>query len=305
MVIKSSSAAEIRQLIAAFADSDDRDTRVAILRALESTGDVRIVTVARQALADGGDLAVTAAMVLRGLLDSPHSRAATDALDALVSAALDPQAEHRVRLAAFDALQGVPGGALERVAAALAGERDPYLKVRAREAPKGSAAADATWLDALDGRLPDQPGTLREAAQVRAPGAALGSLQKLIDAVRAKEGATRSTPRRAEWRGVRGTLHQALALRGSRLAVYDLRESVEEAREPLPVSFLAALHVVGDQSCLEALAGAYARAEDARWRVQLRDAFRAIIRRERLTRRHAVIKRIAGRSPAAVADLMA
>ena len=102
---------------------------------------------------------------------------------------------------------------------------------------------------------------------------------------------------RAEWSAVRGALHQALALRESRLAVYDLRESLADAQAPLPASFLSALHAVGDQSCLEAVAAARARATDPRWSQQLHDAFRAIMKRERLTARSAVVKKILARWP--------
>jgi hypothetical protein len=68
----------------------------------------------------------------------------------------------------------------------------------------------------------------------------------------------------------------------------------------VPVSFLAALHVVGDQSCLEPLAAAYSRthANDARWRHQLAAAFRTISAREKVTRRHAAMKRILSKWPA-------
>jgi hypothetical protein len=123
--------------------------------------------------------------------------------------------------------------------------------------------------------------------------------------VRVREGSMSAGPRRDEWRAARGALHQALALRGSRVAVYDLRETIEEAREPLPVSFLAALHVIGDESCVESLAAAYARTpnDDARWRHQLGAAFRAITRREKITRRHATFKRIAARWPDAAREL--
>jgi hypothetical protein len=146
---------------------------------------------------------------------------------------------------------------------------------------------------------------LREAAQLRAQPAALSALQKLIEAIRAREGAMRAEAKRAEWQGVRGALHQALALRGSRVAVYDLRETIEAARGPVPVSFLAALHVVGDASCLEPLAAAYSRAgpDDGRWRHQLSEAFHAIARREKVTRRHAVMKRIEARWPDAARAL--
>ena len=334
MVIKASAATEIRQLIAAlggddevrreaaiarlavigaravdglrraYADTSDRETRVAVLRALEPIGDRRTVAIARGAIAEGGDLALAAAAALRVLLDSPHGPTGTDALDILVATALDPSAERRVRLAA---LQGLPAGVRARVAEAMQADPDPGLKARAGDLPRDAAAADAVWQDALDGRLPDTPAALRDAAENRAATAPLSALQRMIDAVRSREGVVENAAKRAAWRTVRGALHQTLALRDSRVAVYDLRESLEDARGPLPTSFLAALHVVGDQSCLEPLAAAYARtpAGNARWKVQLAAAFRAIARREKVTRRHAVVKRISARWPEAGRELTA
>jgi hypothetical protein len=319
MVIKASAAAEIRQLITALGGSDevrreaaiarlavigpravdglrrayatatDRDTKIAVLRALESAGDGRTVAVARQAITEGGDVAIAAAAALRGLLDSPHGPTGTDALDVLVATVLDPAVERRVRLAAFDALQGIPEGVRARVAEALQADPDPGLKARALDVSREAASADAVWQDALEGRLPDTPAIVRDVAQTRAAAAALSTLQKMIDAVRAREG-TVTGPKRTEWQAVRGALHQALALRGSRIAVYDLRESLADTRGHLPSSFLAALHAVGDESCLEPLAAAYVRtpAGEARWKSQLAAAFRAIARRAKVTRRHPV-----------------
>ena len=336
MVIKASAASEIRQLIAALGGSDevrreaaiarlavigaravdalhkayasasDRDAKVAILRALESTGDGRTISIARQAIAEGGDVAVAAAAAVRGLLDSPHAPTSTEALDVLVATALDRTHDRLVRLAAFDALRGIPEGVRARVAEALQNDPDQRLKARAADASRDVATTDDVWQDALEGRLPDSPVALRAAAATRAAAAALSSLQKMIDACRAREG-TVSRTRRPEWQALRGALHQALALRGSRIAVYDLRESVQDTKGHLPTSFLAALHVVGDQSCLEPLAAAYARADpaDAWWRAQLGSAFRAIARRERVTRRHVIIKRIAARWPDAARELTA
>ena len=108
-------------------------------------------------------------------------------------------------------------------------------------------------------------------------------------------------------RKARGLDPNALALRDSRIAVYDLRETIAGARGPLPVSFLSALHVVGDDTCLDGLAAAYAQAPpaDAHWRHQVGAAFRAIAKRERLTRRSVAMKRIAARWPREVAELTA
>jgi len=336
MVIKASAATEIRQLIAALAGADevrreaaiarlaviggraadslhkaypsasDRETRIAILRALESTGDRRTIAIARQAIPDGGDVAVAAITALRGLLDSPHGPTSTDALDVLVATTLDPLVNRIVRLAAFDALQGIPEGVRARVAEALRTDPDERLRERVADASQLATTADDVWQDALEGRLPDSPGVLRDAAQIHAASAALSALQKLIDACRVHEGNS-ARAKRPEWQALRGALHQALALRDSRIAVYDLRESLQESAGHLPTSFLAALHVVGDQSCLEPLAGAYARADatDAWWRSQLAAAFRAIARRERITRRHVIVKRIATRWPEAISELTA
>jgi len=322
MVIKASSANEIRTLVAALGGDDDvrrdaaiarlaiigaravdalgrayetatdRTTKVAVFRALEAIGDGRTVAIARRALHDSGEVGIAATSALRALLDSPHGPTATDALDVLVATALDPQLERRLRLAAFHTLRDMPEGVRAPVADALAADPDPQLKSLARELPRDVEAGEMVWQDALDGRLPDDPAALREAAQTRAPSGALSALQRMIDALRARE-ASAARSRRAGWRSLRGALHQALALRGSRVAVYDLRETLQTAEGALPTSFLAALHVVGDESCLEPIAVAYARAEsDERWRVQLAATFRAITKREKITKRHAVMQRV-------------
>ncbi len=334
MPIKASASAEIRQLIAALGGDDDvqreaaiarlavigaravdallktysstsdTDLRIAVLRALESSGDPRTISVAREAIAGGGDVAVAAATALRGLLDSTHGPTATDALDLLVATVLDPSADRTLRMAAFDALHAMPEGVRARIAEALTTDPDPQMKARTLDSSRGAAAADVIWQEALEGRLPAKAEALREAAQARASTAAFTSLQKMIDTIRTREGSV-AAARRLEWQAVRGALHQALALRGSRVAVYDLRESVQDARAPLPSTFVAALHIVGDESCLEPLAAAYVRARpDPRWQSQLAAAFQAIARREKITRRHAILKRIAVRWPGAATSLM-
>ena len=91
----------------------------------------------------------------------------------------------------------------------------------------------------------------------------------------------------------RAAAHLALARRGTRIGLYDLREWLDGAREPLPADALTALSLTGDASCLEPIAKAYSRSRDKR----LLEAFAAIMKRDRLTRRHAVIKRIERRWP--------
>ncbi len=332
MVIKASAASEIRQLVDALEGSDDvrreaaiarlgiigpravdrllaayrasstREVKIAVFRALEVAGDGRTAGLAREGLKEGGDVACAAVAALAGLLEAPHPPAAAEALDLLVESALNRAAERRVRLAAFQAIQHLPQVG-PRIAAALRQDADAVLTAAADDVPRDRAAAEAVWQDAVEGRLPETPGMLRDLIVARASGAAATVLLAMIDAVRAREGSLPEGAGRDGWRAVRGALHQGLALRGSRVAVYDLRETVEQARVPLPVSFLAALHVVGDDSCLEPLAAAWTRSEDERWRHHLGAAFRAVIKREKITRRHAAFRRIASRWPDAAAGL--
>ena len=105
-------------------------------------------------------------------------------------------------------------------------------------------------------------------------------------------------------------VHVALSDRGSRVAVYDLRETLESAPGMLPATFLSALGQVGDRSCLEAVVGALARATKSRkpnaeWRGQLLATARSIVQREALTRRHGVVRRLMSRWPDAASDVLA
>lgn len=323
MVIKASAAAEVRQLIAALGRDDevareaavarlailgdravdrlvaawktaDRRSRIGILRALEAGADDRALPVAREALAEGGDIGAAATGVLRALLDSPTAATSAAALDALMSVVLNESADHRLRRAATEALESMPA-LRDQIAAALQGVPD---------AAPGRSDTEATWQDAVEGRLPDDAGALRQAVQAHAATAPLSELQQVIDLIAGREREGQASRVHHEWRAVRGALHQALALRDSRIALYDLRETVAKAAEPLPPSFLAALHAVGDASCLEAIAAAYDSSWEPRWQAQLREAFQAIVRREHLTRRSAAMKRLASKRPDALQALI-
>ena len=84
---------------------------------------------------------------------------------------------------------------------------------------------------------------------------------------------------REEWTTARAAAHVALASRGSRLALYDLRESLERATRRCRSSSSPRCRLIGDASCLEAIAAAHAtgRARRDWWREHLADAFRAIV----------------------------
>ena len=126
MVIKATAATEIRALVDALSGVDavpreaaiarlgiiggravdrladeysratSRSTRLAILRALEVIADHRSAPLARQALDEGGDLAVAATGVFRALLSSPNSTVAAGALDTLVATTLDAHHDRRL-----------------------------------------------------------------------------------------------------------------------------------------------------------------------------------------------------------------
>jgi len=69
------------------------------------------------------------------------------------------------------------------------------------------------------------------------------------------------------------------------------------------MEFLAALEAIGDASCVDAVTRAYASTQDRWWQGHLAQAFRAIVRREKLTRRHAEVKRLEARDPLLLKEL--
>jgi hypothetical protein len=144
--------------------------------------------------------------------------------------------------------------------------------------------------------LDDDPAALRQAIVHGGATIPLPLVHRIIERVRERE-ASEPADRRPEWLRARAAAHVVLANRGSRLALYDLCESLKADAAPLPVEFLTALSLVGDASCLEAIAAAHQRSDDDWWRLRLSDSFHAIVERERITRRHAVMKRIQKRWP--------
>jgi hypothetical protein len=335
MPIRPSSSAEIRQLIAALGAEDDvaREaaiarlavlgeravehlltefpaatgrTRAGMLRAFEAAADPRTFPVASAALQDASAAMQIAAIgTVRSFLSSTHSGIARDALDALIATALDPRRVSIVRIAAYEALRDLPADVRDPIRDMLAA--DPDADVRAHIAARQPGNEETAWRDAVAGRLPATPGALKPALAAVRSTAKLTDLQRLVDHVRAQEQRETDRSRREEWRALRGAVHQALAARNSRLALYDLRDSLLET-ERLPVAFLAALEEIGDATCLEPLAAAYdasSRSSDTWWREHVAAAFRAIVQREGLTRRHAALKRTMSRWPDAAADLLA
>ena len=272
----------VPQLVAAFDPAGERERQIAVLRVLEAIADERGLPVARTAVAAGGDVAVAGIGVLRELLVKPTKGADVLALDLLLAIARDEASDRRLRAAAREALDSAPEDVREAVRT-LGTPEDPL---------------EALWQDALAGHLPDGGRQLREAISARAADAPLADLRRLIEAIAERERTETKPASLNDWRAARGAVHQALALRGSRVALYDLRETFERASSPLPSPFLAAVTIVGDDSCIEPLATAHANANaEPRWKHQLAQAFHEIVKRERLTRRHSTLRRALARAP--------
>jgi hypothetical protein len=337
MSIRPPAGSEIRQLIGALADPNpvtresalarlavmgpraiehllreypaaSSDLRPGILRALETAADPRVLPIAREALSPQSTATHFAAIgVLRALLTSTRADAASGALDVLVATALDATRSAPLRIAASEALRDAPPDVRDPIHARLAIDSDPEVRAKAA-GPHRAARGDhrEVWTDAVGGSLPPSVAAMKEALNACRASARLTELQHLVDHLRAREQREVDASRREEWRAVRGAVHQALAARHSRLALYDLRDSLLGS-ERLPVAFVAALEDIGDASCLEPLAAAYdasSRSSDTWWREHLATAFRSIVQREGLTRRHAAVKRTMARWPEAAADLI-
>jgi hypothetical protein len=243
--------------------------RAGALAALEGADDARVIDAARAALSDGDlALALAAVGVLRGWLS--HERG-TAALEALTIAAVDRNKDGALRLAALDALSDLPPHLLRviRITSALpAGEQ------------------------------PSDPGGLLEWLAGHGQTASLARLHDVLATARDAERSAGDARREEDWRRVRGAAHVALGRRGSRLGLHDLRDAFGAAAAPLPLDFLTAVAMVGDDTCLEGLARAWAAAgAEPWWRARLVEAAGDIVARAGLNRRHATLKRLNGKWP--------
>ncbi len=282
-------------------------TRAAAFRALEGIGDARALPPAlRAAMASAGaetDVAIAAIGVARAFLpDDEHGLAA---LDALTTVALDRARPEPVREAAVRALCALGAATVGPVLDALLSDPSPRVRAIVKGAAPESAepaAVTDSWLDRVDDTpLPADAAAVRHEIVRRGTTVSLPQLLRAIERIREREQQAPIEQRRA-WLAARAAAHSMLAQRGSRIALYDLREILERADGPMPWSdLLAAVAAIGDTSCLELLASIYAKAAapahpDA-WHRHLIDAFQAVAAREQITTRHAIAKKIRQRWP--------
>ena len=303
----------LRQVVQRLADADSTH-QPRLLRVLERIGDPGTLGVIRPLLIHAEpEVAAAAVDAMGALLDARDTLVAAAALDALTGILLDTTRDDAVRLRAFEAIgnagdrsETYDADVIEPLRAQL--RRDPSATIRDAVSGPGAnpAAAEVPAVEQLEaaanGDLPAAPEVLRQAVAALGGDAPLTVLHKVIERVRVRETAAVADELDA-WRVVRATTHLALAARGSRLAVYDLRESVEALGAQTPVGMLSALQQVGDVSVLEALADAHAGTTNAWFRGQLVGIFRAIVAREKITKRHAAMKKLAARLPESVGEL--
>jgi hypothetical protein len=167
---------------------------------------------------------------------------------------------------------------------------------RARKALK--TLAEAHGAESAPSAAHD-PAAAYEWLQTSGAHAPLSELHQLVIALRDSERKESTVKRRQQWLAARGAAHAALAARDSRVALYDLRETLESAAGPLPMDFVNAARRIGDAECVEAMGAAWAAAPatETWWRSSLSRAARAIVAREGLTARHAAIKRVRAKLP--------
>jgi HEAT repeat protein len=245
--------------------------RALALDAIEGLDDVRVIDVAFDALGDGDiEVVISALGVLRRWV---AEETGTRLLDAITAITVDRTRDARVRVAALAALSELPEHLVRPI-------RD--------QAPPPESAGPSL----------DDPVQVREWIQAYGAGATLSTLHELITRTREREHAESSSRLRSEWLQARGRAHQALAKRDSLVALYDLRETFEAATGALPQSFLSTAAAIGDASCLEPLARAWAAAgKDLDWNHQLSTTAATIMRREKLTGRSAAVKKLRANFP--------
>jgi hypothetical protein len=272
--------------------------RTSALETLQAIGDSRAAALAHTLAAEPGDDALAVAAIdLLGQIARGADTRATRAFDRLASIVVASEASTTRRLASLTALEGQPENLLKPLYESLA--KDPASKVVARATRRQAGAVES--LDTLVSRgLPGDPDIIGAVVREDGDTTPLTTLKKAIDAIRLRERAATGDDR-ARWAVVRGAVHQLLAARNSRLGLYDLRETLEQAKGPLPVGFLSAAAVVGDAACLTPIAAAWmdTSPDDRWWREHLADAFRSIVTREGLTRRNPVLTKILAKWPGA------
>ncbi len=267
---------------------------VVALSVLETTSDTRAFDAALARLDDPRtEIARAAAAVIRRWLSGD---AGDLALDRLAGVALDRTRDARVRLAALAAVADLPADTRAPLWNVLAGDDDPQVRAFVSAPAVTEGVVDTAPAAPVAGT----PTDVRRWIDRLAADTPLQTLHQLVEYIRGREAQASSAADRAAWTTTRAEAHQVLAARDSRVALYDLRETLEAAHGPLPPAFLQAAERIGDGTILEPLARVYVEVGgEAWWRNRVCAAARGIIARQKLTARHAAMKRVKAKYPTA------
>jgi hypothetical protein len=296
-----SSARDVARLVADL-ESDDSIRRAAAVARLRVIGERTIPQLT--AFIDSGAEPRARALALSALQDSRAARALDTALHALddpepevIIAALAVLREWVAREEGTSALEAVSAIAVD----AARGTRVRAAAVEAlSELPEHLVRPLRDRAPRPEGQWPsiDDPEAARAWIEAHGATAEPATVHALIDRLRGQERNESAAQRRLAWQRARGLAHRALAKRGSRLALFDLRETFDTTPKPLPEDFLMAVEALGDASCLEPLARSWAIAPyDPTWRARVSTTAAAIAKRARLTARSAAMKRIRSQWP--------
>ena len=245
--------------------SDTPAARALAISALDGLEDPHAVDIAFAALsASDVDTVVAALTVLRSWVPREPG---TRLLEAITAIAVDRARDARVRVAALDSLSDLP---------------DDLVRPIREQAPPPEAGGPPL----------DNPMAARDWVEAHGERTTLATLHDAIKSFRDAESRAETSGARTEWLRARGAAHHVLAIRGSRLALYDARETFDAAKDPLPTGFVETMVNLGDASCLEPLARAWSATGDAGWRAQLSEAARRIVTRSKLGGRNAVVRGI-------------
>ncbi len=221
-------ARAVERLIAAAESAAPAAARVAAFRALEGIADPRALGAALRATgAADPNIAASAIAVARTFIRGPRGASVVDALTGIALARNRPES---VRVGALRSLMALERSTIAPLLASLAS--DPNAMIRSEAARQTDTSGRALVVDPIDEltraaeqELPDDASLLHAAIVSAGDTVALPVLLRIVERVRERE-ASEAPRRRMEWMRVRAAAHAALARRGSRIAIYDLRESL-------------------------------------------------------------------------------
>jgi len=213
-----------------------------------------------------------------------------EALDALAARLLDEREETGLRLAILEALRAqeppLAPATLRPLLKRLAASADPQLAARAR--PTTDAAVPLERLvDELVAPARSDEAVARTSAALAGRGApAIPALRQALERLGPPRRGGEDAP---SLRG-RAAIHEALAALDSRVALYDLRETIATRPRAVMPALLRAAGRVGDGSLVPVLARAVA--EEAAWLDECAEALAAIVAREKLRKTSAACRSV-------------